>query len=351
MAVPKAMAGSWLPRLLVAVAVFMAVLDTSTAQTTPAPPTPPPLGTNGINAPGGTGSGINTAVAAVALPLGVSQILMAPGNQGSNQQPNGNLVPLYGASIAWSPTTTGRPRVAIGSVGAMTNTGAATVYGAVYVYDSEQFSFTYLQQLLPPGDVGSPGLQSYSRYGVTISMSQNSVVSPVASGTNMFVGQNFATVQPISTESVYFYSAAVQTAGLTRSQYVLLQTLRLSTSQSCNFGSTMALAPDDSTLIVGAPGASNYIVPSPLPFPPLRSLAHLFATAAPLLSLSLSLSLSVSLAHPPTHPLNHPPTLLQAILRYHRQIPPLPSAGLRAAEPSSFRGKACPRLPLRCRPF
>ena len=344
MAVPKAMAGSWLPRLLVAVAVFMAVLDTSTAQTTPAPPTPPPLGTNGINAPGGTGSGINTAVAAVALPLGVSQILMAPGNQGSNQQPNGNLVPLYGASIAWSPTTTGRPRVAIGSVGAITNTGAASVYGAVYVYDSEQFSFTYLQQLLPPGDVGSPGLQSYSRYGVTISMSQNSVVSPVASGTNMFVGQNFATVQPISTESVYFYSAAVQTSGLTRSQYVLQQTLRLSTSQSCNFGSTMALAPDDSTLIVGAPGASRCIVPSPLPFP---LDVHLLTSLPPPPLSSLSLSLSLSLAHPPTHPPTHP----QAILRYHRQIPLLPSAGLRAAERSSFRGKARPRLPLRCRPF
>jgi len=235
----------WGQALLLLLLLLLLLAHNASAQA----PSGTPLGSNGIN----------TAVANAALPLGVSQILMAPGNAGSNKDDNGQLVPLYGASIAWSPTTTGRPRVAVGSCGAMNTVGvpgfsSQTVYGAVYVYTSEQFSFTLLQTLLPPSAVGSPGLQPFSWYGVTIAMSQNSVVSPVVSGTNMFVGQTFRTVQARSDETVYFYSATTQTTGLTRSNYVLRQSLRLTTSQSCNFGSTLALSPDDTTLIVGAPG-------------------------------------------------------------------------------------------------
>lgn len=200
------------------------------------------------------GSGINTAVSAEALTNGVAQILMAPPNQGSLQEPNGGLVPLFGASIGWSPTTTGQPRTAIGSPGAINSAGTATVYGAVYVYDSEQFSFTLLQTLLPPSQPGSPGLETFSRFSATIAMSQNSVQSPVVSGTNLFVGQPFSTLQARSDETVYFYSATVQTTDMTRSRYLPVQALRLTTASSCRFGSSLALAPDDATLIVGAPG-------------------------------------------------------------------------------------------------
>lgn len=199
---------------------------------------------------------ISVAVRDKALPLGVSQIIMAPTNNivGTNVEgPLKQNVPAFGASVAWTPTTTGMPRVIIGSVGAMTSINGRIVYGAAYVYICEQYSFSLLQTILPPDALGEPGLSPFTRYGAMIYASQNSVSSPVLTGTNLWIGQSFASVQDRSDESVYFYSASTLTTGLTRENYRWQQTIRIQVQQSCNFGSAMVVSSDDLTVVVGAP--------------------------------------------------------------------------------------------------
>lgn len=212
--------------------------------------------------------GISLAVRDAALPLGVSQIIMAPSqgtgvNQfpdqgGQNREgPTQSLVRGYGASIAWTPTTTGAPRVIVGNVGVMNTVNSRTVYGAAYVYTSDSFSFTLQQRLLPPAQAGAAGLLQTSRFGTFILASPNSVRSPVLSGTNLWVAQSIIVPTAVGeqgVESVYFYSATVQTEGLTRNDYLLRQTIGITTAVTCNFGVAMASSHSDMTLVVGAPG-------------------------------------------------------------------------------------------------
>ena len=207
--------------------------------------------------------GLNSAVGDgdENLPRRVYQILMAPATAGTNRESDNTLVPRYGSSIAWSPTTSGSPRLAVAAEGDITTLGTSgsptrSLYGAVYIYDSDSFTFTLLQTLLPPFTEigGEPGLVQTSRYAKCVAMSQNSAASPVRGGTSLFVGQSFVEPLERSDESIYFYSASTQTQGLTRTRYQLMQTLRLENQQTSQFGSTIAVSPDDTTLVVGAPG-------------------------------------------------------------------------------------------------
>jgi hypothetical protein len=201
--------------------------------------------------------GISSAVRNSALPLGVSQIVMAPGGVTPNTQNNGQTVPMFGASIAWSPTTTEAPRLIVGAPGATTTsaaTGGNPTFGAIYVYDSTNLAFTLLQTLIPPSQTGAPALDSNSRFGINIVASQNSVTSAVMSGSNLYVSQTFSNVQARTDETIYFYSASTLTTGLTRILYQPVQQLRLSVPQTCNFGRSIALSRDDRAIIVGAPG-------------------------------------------------------------------------------------------------
>jgi len=210
--------------------------------------------------------GLNSAVADgdENLPRRVYQILMAPATAGTNRESDNTLVPRYGSSMAWSPTTSGSPRLAVAAEGAITTLGTSgtrSLYGAVYIYDSNSFTFTLLQTLLPPFTEigGEPGLVQTSRYGKCVAMSQNSAVSPVRGGTNLFVGQSFVVPLERSDESIYFYSASTETQGLTRTRYELMQTLRLENQQTSQFGSTIAVSPDDTTVVVGAPGKFSFV--------------------------------------------------------------------------------------------
>ena len=215
-------------------------------------------------------NGVSLAVRNAALPNGVSQILMDPGTGGepTNMQANGQRVPGYGASIAWTPTTTGSRRVIVGSMGAVTVSTPAVplakqVYGAAYVYDSEELSYTQLQTLVPPANDGAPGTDPNSRFGAVICASQNSVTSPVLSGTNLYISQPFANLQTRGDESVYFYSASRQTVDLTRTNYLLMQILGITVQMTSGFGTSMSLSNNDRTVLVGAPGYSNIPQSSP----------------------------------------------------------------------------------------
>ena len=211
----------------------------------------------------GASNNVSRAVRSASLPLGVSQILFAPTDNviGTNTEgPQAIPIPGFGGSIAWTPSTISYPRVVVGAPGCITQVNGATTYGAVYVYDSERLSFTLLQTLLPSSAPGSAGTDADSRFGITVQASQNSPQSQVSGGTNIFVGQPFATPKVGSPESIYFFSAAQTTsAGLRgfRATYQLRQTLSLSTTQTSGFGRALALSPDDQTLIVGAPGYST----------------------------------------------------------------------------------------------
>ena len=139
----------------------------------------------------------------------------------------------------------------------MNTVNSRTVYGAAYVYTSDAFSFTLQQRLLPPAQAGAAGLLQTSRFGTFILASPNSVRSPVLSGTNLWVAQSIIVPTAVGeqgVESVYFYSATVQTQGLTRQDYILRQTIGITTAVTCNFGVAMASSHSDMTLVVGAPG-------------------------------------------------------------------------------------------------
>lgn len=116
--------------------------------------------------------------------------------------------------------------------------------------------FSYQQVVTPPAGAGAPALDKDYRFGTSVVASRSRATS-VLTGTNLFVGAPFGVFKERGDEAVYFYSAAVETEGLTRTDYLLVQTLTLQTSISSNFGSAMALSPDDSTIIVGAPGYST----------------------------------------------------------------------------------------------
>ena len=170
----------------------------------------------------------------------------------------------FGASIAWTPTTTGTPRVIVGAPATFFNNGPsivssadpsgapAPVYGAVYVYNTPNFAYSFLQVLQPPRGAGAPSLDPDFRFGATLAASR-SVNSGVLTGSNLFVGAPFANIKSRGDEAVYFYSASQVTQGLTTPNYVLQQTLNLGATMSSRFGAALAVSPDDTRLVVGAP--------------------------------------------------------------------------------------------------
>ena len=143
----------------------------------------------------------------------------------------------------------------VGSTNAIFNNGpgGTPAYGAVYVYNSLNYAFSFQQVVTPPATAGSPALVMGYSFGAVIAASRRSSTA-VLSGTNLFVGAPFTTPQSRGDEAVFFYSATMQTAGVTVGPYSLVQTLRLQRTYSTMFGSSMAVSADDSTIIVGAPG-------------------------------------------------------------------------------------------------
>jgi hypothetical protein len=136
------------------------------------------------------------------------------------------------------------------------NGSPAPVYGAVYVYNTPNYAYSFLQVLQPPRGAGAPSLDQDFRFGATLAASR-SPNSGVLTGSNLFVGAPFAQVKSRGDEAVYFYSASQATQGLTTANYVLTQTLNLGASMSSRFGAALAVSPDDTRVLVGAPAYVN----------------------------------------------------------------------------------------------
>ena len=117
------------------------------------------------------------------------------------------------------------------------------------------YSFSFQQNVLPPSGAGQPALTMGFRFGQVVAASRGST-SAVLSGSNLFIGAPFATAMDRPDETLYFYSATSLIAATT-ANYLWVQSLRLTTKITTNFASSIALSPDDSTIIVGAPGYTN----------------------------------------------------------------------------------------------